>query len=884
MNHHKTLWRALAAILFGCLSGSRSATAATPAEAPAAPLPPVLKQEPFALRLDFEDGADPFVAWASNGNYTVNFKGVTEEQAFSGRRAFKLDLTLRSGSYVYWGVPVRVVAEGALRVSASMRIGESSAGRAGVGANFLCVPSAHSGCGSCLIENRESTQGQWLRRETDLVPQAREVAVRLAQKYLALADGDNVGAVVDRIGLFISGKAGDRVVVYLDDIRLEGSVPSEKDYARQVAARWAPVAARRQEALGKLRVGLAEVQQEVGKADFRSPGARFLGQRVLSRIPQWQARLDAAQAERDLRPETYQALRDELASLNRTREALREVDARNLVFQEVILYALDNPIVSCPILPHDSMPPARVATDLRVTAAQGEIRSASLIVQALKDLRDVTVTVGDLTQEKGGAALPSSAVDVRVVKCWYQAGSAWHGIGQKKSQRVLTPELLVHDDRLLRVDEKAQKNFLRLSRPDGDVYWDTEDPAYAQERNPVILPVEQFPVRDAATLQPAELSADTLKQYWLTVRVPDAAAPGEYAGTLTVAASSGVVGKTELRLRVLPFSLPRPMTAYDSGKAFTSSIYYRGVLSAKYPNGSVSSEYKSEGQLRAELRDMAEHGIFNPTSYQSLEELARWLRLRDESGMRGLPLYSIGVSIGNPSTEAQLASLRQRVGKVRAIAEPFGIREVYLYGIDEARGEELLSQKKAWKVVREAGAKSFVAGYKGHFDVVGDLLDVQVQANVPSREDAAQWHSAGGKIFCYANPQTGPENPEVFRRNYGFQLWLQNYDGAMTYAYQHAFGNIYNDFDHATYREHVFSYPTADGVLPTLAIEGYREGINDIRYGTLLKTLVEAKAGTEGPKAETARQAAAWLERIDTARDPEDIRMEMIAFILKLRE
>ena len=265
---------------------------------------------------------------------------------------------------------------------------------------------------------------------------------------------------------------------------------------------------------------------------------------------------------------------------------------------------------------------------------------------------------------------------------------------------MLTPELLVHDDRLLRVDEKTRKNFLRLSRPDGDVYWDTEDPDYAQDRDFTILPVDKFPVRDATTLQPTGLSADTLKQYWLTFRIPDAARPGMYTGTVTVATAAGVAGKTELRLNVLPFRLPMPMTAYDSRKAFTSSIYYRGILSAKYPKGSISSEYKSEEQLRAELRDMAEHGIFNPTSYQSLEGLSNYLRVRDEAGMRGLPLYSIGVSVGNPDTEAQLSSLGQKIGKIRAITEPFGIQEVYLYGIDEARGEQLLSQKKAWKRVR----------------------------------------------------------------------------------------------------------------------------------------------------------------------------------------
>ncbi|MDD4018925.1 MAG: hypothetical protein PHV28_13395, partial [Kiritimatiellae bacterium] len=399
----------VAVVLASALTGFRAATAVVPAVEPAAAVLPVLKQAPFERRFDFEDGADPVVAWASNASYTVSFKGITEEQAFSGKRAFKLDMTFRSGSYVYWSIPVRAVAEGSLRVSASMRIGEGSTGRAGVGANVLCMPTGHSGCGSYLIESMGTTRGEWVRRETDLVAQAKDVAASIARKYVALADGSNVGAVLDRIGLFIGGKAGDRVVVYLDDIRMEGSVPSEADYAEQVAVRWAPVAVRRQEAFAKLRAGLIQVRDEVGKADFRSAGARFLSRRVLSRIPQWQAQLDAAEAERGLRPDTYQTLRDALDSLKRMRDALREVDSRNLVFQGGILYALDNPIVNFQILPHDLIPPARVATDLRVTAAQGEIRAASLILQALRDLKEVTVSVSGLTHEQGGGiVLPSS--------------------------------------------------------------------------------------------------------------------------------------------------------------------------------------------------------------------------------------------------------------------------------------------------------------------------------------------------------------------------------------------------------------------------------------------------------------------------------------------
>jgi hypothetical protein len=136
--------------------------------------------------------------------------------------------------------------------------------------------------------------------------------------------------------------------------------------------------------------------------------------------------------------------------------------------------------------------------------------------------------------------------------------------------------------------------------------------------------------------------------------------------------------------------------------------------------------------------------------------------------------------------------------QVLALTGKNGIRETYIYGIDEAKDEKLLSQRKAWEAVHQAGGKVFVAGYTEHCEKVGDLLDVLVHAGVPSAEEARKWHSVGHKILSYANPQAGVEDPELYRRNYGLLLWKAEYDGAMTYAYQHCDGNIYNDFDHST--------------------------------------------------------------------------------------
>ncbi|MDZ4200235.1 MAG: hypothetical protein U1E27_13235, partial [Kiritimatiellia bacterium] len=705
----------------------------------------------------------------------------------------------------------------------------------------------------------------------------------IAEQYIPFASGEHLGRVVDRIGLFLVGKPGDRVVVYVDDLRITGTVPTREAYARQTEARWAPVSALREKAFAQLHGILADIRATLESTTFQTEGAKFLAGRVLRQVPEWESRLQAAESSKDLRPTAFEGLRYAMEAGTKTLATIRDVEARNLSFDRVIFYALDNPIVNLRILPRDLVPPARIATDLNLVAAQGEHRSASLIVQALQDLESVRVTVSDLTHESGEAILPADTVDRRVVKAWYQAGTAWDGIAQKRELRILTPELLLYDDALVRVNEETRQNELRLSFPDGDRYWNTEDPEVAQERHPTLLSVEHYPVRDAKILQPTSIPAETLKSYWLTLRTPEQARPGLYTGTVTVASADSELGKLGITVRILPFRLPMPKTYYAPDREFISSIYYRAKLDPeRYPQGTISSEYKSEEQLRAEFRDMWDHGIFNPTSYQPFSHLATYLRIREESGMGGMPLFSLGASIGSPETDAQLKEMEARVRRKQAIVSQFGIRELYLYGIDEAQGDRLMSQRRAWAKVRELGARMFVAGYKGHFDQIGDLLHMQVQANVPTREEAAQWHSAGHRILCYANPQTGPENPEVFRRNFGLYLWRMNYDGAMTYAYQHSFGNIYDDFDHATYREHVFSYPTVDGVIPTLAIAGYREGVDDIRYGTLLQSLILEHR--DGAKSDMARQAADWIEQVDLNRDLDEVRAEMVEWILRLSD
>ncbi len=521
------------------------------------------------------------------------------------------------------------------------------------------------------------------------------------------------------------------------------------------------------------------------------------------------------------------------------------------------------PISNVRLLPETFPVPATGENAVSVTACPGEYEAASFAVRALKDVKGLELSVTDLKSPEIARPIPSVAVDLYVVKCWYQSGRDIHF----RNRRILTPELLLKDDALIRVDPaEAGQNYLRS----GDLSGRT---SYVLISGKDSSSLKNVSPRDAAELQPVDIPAGTSKQFWLTLHVPVKAQPGEYSGEIRLSVGGRTESPLPVRLRVLPFKLEPPMLQY--------SIYYRGRLRANGV-GSISSEWKSPRQYEAEMRDMRAHGVEYPTVYQGYDAdlLNQMFDLREKAGLPKGPLYTLGIGTGSATQPEKLAGLKGGVRKWIEIAAAHGYGPVYVYGIDEARGERLKAQQRAWEAVKEAGGKVFVACSKGTFEAMGKRLGLAVFAGRPDPKEAKKYHAVGSRIFCYANPQVGVEQPETYRRNFGLLLWKAGYDGAMDYAYQHSFGHIWNDFDHNHYRDHVFAYPTADGVIDTIEWEGFREGVDDIRYlSTLLKAIEEARRSY----SPTAAEAERWLEKLDPAGDLDRLRDEMIAWVLKLQ-
>ncbi len=514
---------------------------------------------------------------------------------------------------------------------------------------------------------------------------------------------------------------------------------------------------------------------------------------------------------------------------------------------------------------------ANVPVRLDFVVTPDEYEPASFVIHANRSVEGLKIRATALHDAKGGI-LDGASLDIRIVKRWYQKNFGGYSPPELKN---ITSELLVYDDNLIRVEDG--QNFLRLENGE---YINISNP---DKLNKYLAPTPTaFPVRDAVNLQPIDLLGGENRQLWVTLHTPVDAPAGNYQAAIELVYRDEVEVVIPVTVEVLPFKLADPDIEY--------SIYYRGRLDKNRPEGSVSSEFKSEAQMLADFRNLRAHGINNPTVYQKLNTgfLDRVMELRQQADINADSLYYLGIVV--ISNDGVVPSrLGREVRETRSIVAEYGVSDVYFYARDEARGEELIHQLPFWEAVKEAGGKIMAAGwqntarYPGNFDVTGGEEDLYVCLGTLSSSEAQRWHSKGKLIFSYQNPTGGYELPKTWRRNYGLLLWQAGYDGGMPYAWQHSYGNGWNDFDHYRHRDHNFTYPTLDQPIDTVQWEGFREGVDDVRYLATLAAILETEEGTGSIYADAASSWLAQLRGLPLGQsDPDEIRAQAVAHILAL--
>ena len=219
-------------------------------------------------------------------------------------------------------------------------------------------------------------------------------------------------------------------------------------------------------------------------------------------------------------------------------------------------------------LPYDLPENGKLTNKLNIVMAQDEFESASVIVFPFKPVKNFTLRMGDL--KCGNSVLKGSDAEIKIVKRWFRTGGAWMAYHVDLFMRVLTPDLLLNDDKTIRVDEFRRTNQMLMHYPGGDKYQEVSD--YRYERFWLDGVLREF-FYDAPTLQPLDLTeAGRNQQYIITFRAPKGTAPGFYKGKLEMLADGKDAGSLDVTLRVLPYELPVARTYYNTDKLYVSHI------------------------------------------------------------------------------------------------------------------------------------------------------------------------------------------------------------------------------------------------------------------------------------------------------------------------
>ncbi len=498
-----------------------------------------------------------------------------------------------------------------------------------------------------------------------------------------------------------------------------------------------------------------------------------------------------------------------------------------------IRYASIPPLSSTPIVAFDKRFELYENKPLAVSVAKNEWSYAGFVLYSEESFDSLTVNTTECLNEKGKAA-GSADLNIKYVKKWYQSGTAWNDHYQRNSQdRKLVPELILKDFHLVRIDPRLKTNFVRVYDEEGFSYVDVTSYSSAPvKKGSIIVPIRDFNLQDADILTDFHLDSGDVQQIWVEV-IPKGVRLGE-----KLVCDINILSGSQLQL-----TIPVTITVHKfelSESPVKHYIYYRSKLAGR-AGGTISSELKSESQLIAEMVNLKLHGIDCPTIYQNIEEndqaFRRYMDIWSSFEFcQGKALY-LGSS-AEYSRNPENIQRQKRLDGHRQLAKAYDL-QWYLYGKDEAKGSLLKEQLYSWRIARNNGFKIFSAGYADQFELGQERADIMIVQGTLNRGKIEAATKLGATVFVYQKPQSGPENPYLFRYMRGIYLYQIGVDGSMDYAYQHSMGFIWDDFDHIKYRDHAFVYPTANGIIDTLAWKGHREGKIDLKYLFTLISLIE---------------------------------------------
>ena len=217
--------------------------------------------------------------------------------------------------------------------------------------------------------------------------------------------------------------------------------------------------------------------------------------------------------------------------------------------------------------------------------------------------------------------------------------------------------------------------------------------------------------------------------------------------------------------------------------------------------------------------------------------------------------------------------LKEVIRVIEAERTKNGWPEIVYAPVDEPFGtkEQSIFAQEANKAIKEVGVRTYCTMKIWSTGTFSEMIDLRTygvgflghgtpnyECNIPEETGRQENTRPEQEFWVYPNVLTsGSGTPAAYGRFlygfYGFKTGIQGYN---PWHHDNSKGNPFNDFDHF-YNGGRFVLPGPDGPLPTLAYEGAREGIDDMRYVYTLE-----QAMTKAGEGEALDQAKALLEEI----------------------
>ena len=561
------------------------------------------------------------------------------------------------------------------------------------------------------------------------------------------------------------------------------------------------------------------------------------------------------------------------------------------------------------ILPSTEPPKEATNATIRLVSARGTIATATFAVRSSSDLKSVALRPSAL-KTKNGLVLSSDAFDLRVVKCWYQDANAWFTPKRASGNSVLVPELLLHDDTLIRIDPKTRENLIRTS-PAG------VSPTYRRikaVKGGVTVPAQKDFVAadDAKTLLPLPIAKDETRQFHLAIKVDSKTRPGLYHGKIELAADGRQLGHFNVSLRVLDHLLPATVSRFS---------IHGGLDGNKVPTGDAPAVLSTETTPFQSIVALPPAHL-TPTTVSFLLDggfTSPVIQPSDLAKCKALfgPRTPSSLWIAFPlmlEAPARSAPSPAKALKLVEEAKRTGVKELHVFLPSRLSGKGLAEDAKTFEVVDDADVSVWTYATDKTYAEAAALIRSPMGRGLPpttsawryndkiherdydtghfdcyeytDTRPAERWHKIGVPYYHCSTAPAAIEDPSVWRRRFGAECYYLGYDGFIIPSVMEAI-DPWNDWTSDDHRSRTFLYPTKTSFIETLAWDGIREGLVDARYLSSMRLLAQKirMKGLEDPLFDLeGRRAAMWLDALHVQRcDLDTMRLDAIAWIDKLQ-